>query len=202
MSDLELESKADIAAKVCGSMNCESNWPWIGGHANGIDVAHANGKVQLETYRLWNRVIWARHEQYRPEMERLVWEYVMNACAHEKPYWIPERPGFFLDMVKLAIKEVAEPFICKTCNGNKQIVITRKAAEKLKEPTLAGKVLICQVCEGTGYRARGNRYLACELAVSEAGFRQTWRDRYNHVLGVVRYLDGAAKSALSHRLGY
>jgi len=190
----------DKAAELCGAMNAESNWhtndPW-----NDIDIAHANGKVQIETYRLWNRVIWAKHEMFRPQMEYLVWRHVLDSFAHEKPYWIAERKGFFMDMVRIATNEIADPALCKTCNGNKQVVITESGAKRMNSPSMAGKIIVCEVCNGTGFKKRGNRYLACQLALSEAGFRQTWRDRYNRILECVRGLDGAAKSALAHRLG-
>jgi len=191
----EKEMSPDKAAELCGAMN-----PQIGGllsdPANMIDIAHGIGKLATERNRLWLRVIYAKHETWRPELERLILMAVVDMGAPEK--WHIERPHFLRDMVKMAMDEVEKPTICNRCNGQKKVILSEDVAKQVKNPSLSGKPIVCPKCNGSGYKPKPNRYIL--LSVPETTYRRVWADRYNRILDIIRGIDGTAKSALAHRL--
>lgn len=194
----------DKAAELCGGMNPQVGGP-LSDPPNMIDIAHANGKVSIERYRLWNRVIYAGQDgptkdskQWRNELEWFILEIVVDAVAPER--WQIERPHFVRDMIRIAMDDVSKSHLCRRCNGQKQVILSESAAQQLNNPSMTGRSVTCINCDGTGFKPISNRYIALTLSIDESSFRESWKTRYNRILEAVRGLDGAAKSALAHRL--
>jgi len=188
----------DKAAELCGGMNPQTGGPWTDDHVNMIDIAHGLGKVAIERYRLWMRVVYSGHEAYRPELERYILVAVVDAAAPER--WQITRPHFLMDMIRVAMSEVASSPICRKCNGQKQVILSGEAAIQINNPSMAGRAIVCPNCNGTGLKPLSNRYIALSLSIDESTFRESWKTRYNRILSAVRMLDDGAKSALAHRL--
>lgn len=169
------------------------------GHLTQSDIAMALGMVKSEPARLWIRVRYCGHEEYRPELERLLLMKVVDMAAPER--WKLEKPGMLRTMVKTAIHEHSTKSICSRCNGQKIVVWTEEEANDLKTPEMSLKPGNCPKCKGSGYSRVSDRWRARQIDIDPSWFNRTLRSKYSRILDIVRGVDGMAKSALAKRLG-
>lgn len=152
------------------------------------DIAHALGTIKNENARLYVHVKFAGQTELSDDLACAIRRHVMLYMLDKWRVRRIPRPGFLLDLARLAVMEATDPLTCTTCGG----VPTRT--------TVSGKMVTCADCNN-GRRKINAVDRALFVGISESSWSDLWSDRYRDMqIETVDKWEDIALGALAKRL--
>lgn len=190
---MQHERAAELLAMLCAKVAHME--PTIAGFGvlQRYDVAHAIALIKNLPAQMLVRIKYADEvsntetfeDQLCAAIERGYLAHVVEFAAPQR--WKVPRRTFLRDMCRLALIEYINPKLCYRCDGRGGW-INRKALK-----------VTCVECGGSGEGTYSDRQRARVLGVHEASWRQSWRDRYRAIQGVLDHYDGIGLGAIAKR---
>lgn len=149
------------------------------------DISHAMARIDD---RLAVDLIRAKYGLNSRDHDRLLGRFYFDAnVLANKRHWKLDRPGILLEVCKVVLSDFLHSHVCEVCMGRKHAIVN-------------GALVICQNCNGAGFKYPTDQNRAERIGINEKYYRQVWARRFAQLMADLAGREITALSIMSQVL--